>query len=236
MTTVYWTPVTAEIKSTEKVNQFSEEVQILFTEPQPLMNLIVKEYSENLFLRCPAFTQSCKNTFVITAPMDGVITVNKNTGILKCEGFGWDQNFYDNFCSIRPDNTVSLAPRYVFYSKESVEIESIPVFLLKSPSIDNLQTIIGSFDIGQWIRPIDFTFIVKDYTKPIIINRGDPIFFVRFKPKSGEKVILERVEYSSELQKTIHACTDVKNRIPNLSLRVLYNMAKSYINLFLKRK
>jgi hypothetical protein len=234
MTTVYWTPTSAEIKSIEKTNEFSEEVQILFTEPRPLMNLIAKEYSENIFLKCPAFIQSCKNTFVITAPMDGTIIVDKDKNELLCKGFGWDQNFYDSFCLIRPDNTVTLAPRYIFYSKESLEMESMPVFLLKSPSIENLQTITGSFDIGKWIRPVDFTFVVKDYTKPIIINRGDPIFFVRF--KCNEKITLERVEYTNNLQKAYYACASLKSRIPNLNLPVLYEMAKSYVNLFLKRK
>ena len=83
---------------------------------------------------------------------------------------------------------------------------------------------------------IDFTCLVKDYTKPIIITKGDPIFFVRFKPKTNKKVTLERVELSDNLNKMMYACGDIKKIIPNLSLPVLYEMAKSYINLFLKSK
>ena len=58
----------------------------------------------------------------------------------------------------------------------------------------------------------------------------------RIKPKTNKKVTLERVELSDNLNKMMYACGDIKKIIPNLSLPVLYEMAKSYINLFLKSK
>ena len=155
---------------------------------------------------------------------------------MAVDGYGWTQDLYDSVCTVREDGSISISPVYVFYAKESVEMEVLPVFLLDSPSLENTLFIAGSYDIGKWIRPIDFSFYAKDNSKPINIKRGDPLFFVRFKTKEDEKITLERVEQSQELLTMIAACIKVKYKVKNISLSDLYKLAKSYIDLFLKGK
>jgi hypothetical protein len=230
MTTVYWTPVTTQSEGEELY-----EMEVLFGEPRPLAKEIANAYKDYLFIQCPATQAFYRNTFVITAPMSGVIQVGENengSATIATSGHGWDKSFYDAFSHIREDKTVTLPPTYLFYAKESLEMEVLPVFLLNSPSLDNAFFTPASFDIGRWIRPVDFSFVPKDYTKPITINRGDPLYFVRF--KSDERVVLERVPFTRSLRSMMHACVSVKKRVRNITLPVLYEMAKSRINLFFK--
>jgi hypothetical protein len=214
------------------------EADILFEEPKPLSKELIKEYKGYEFTTCPAFVGFCKNTFVITAPIDGVITISKTDEIttMQISGFGWTQDLYDTYCWIRDDGSLTLPPTYIFYADEPLEMETLPVFLLDSPSLENAFYIPASFDIGSWIRPIDFSFIPKDSSKTITMKRGDPLFFIRFNPKDGEKIMLERVECTQELIGMVISCTNMKHRLKNMTLPELYKLAKSHIQLFVKRR
>jgi hypothetical protein len=230
MTTVYWTPVTTQTKGEEL-----SEADILFGEPKPLAKEIATAYKDYMFIQCPATQAFYKNTFVITAPMSGVIHVGENeqgAATIATVGYGWDQNYYEAFSHIREDKTVTLPPTYLFYAKESLEMEVLPVFLLDSPSLENTMFMPASYDIGKWIRPVDFSFVVKDCTKPITINKGDPLYFVRF--KCQDRVELERVAFTQEVRNMMNSCVSVKKRLKNITLPVLYGMAKSRIDLFFK--
>jgi hypothetical protein len=231
MTTVYWSPMLTKVHRGAEIN----EADILFEQPKPLMKELLATYKNHLFMKCPSTQASCKNVFVVTAPMDADIFLTSNPDelfALNVEGSGWDQNFYDAFCELRKDGTVSMPPSYLFYAKKSLEMEVSHAFLLDSPSLDNTLVIPGSFDIGKWVRPIDFTFVVKDPSKPVKIKRGEPLFFIRF--KTDERVEFIRVEYSKKLHDITHSCVQVKKRVPNLSLSTLYALAKSRLDLFFK--
>lgn len=235
MTTVYWTPAT---NTANRIDGHAYEANILFTEPIPAMKMIADTYVGYDFVRCPAITAFFKNTFVVTAPMDAVITVGiqNNSPYAHIDGHGWTQDFFDCFCEVRTDGSITIPPAYIFYAKESVEMEVLPVCLLDSPSVENTLLITGSFDIGKWVRSVDFTFIAKDKTKKVFIKRGDPLFFIRFKPKQEDKVVLERTRNDEQLTETFNSCTRFKNRVKNVPLPELYRLAKSHIDLFLKRK
>jgi hypothetical protein len=233
MTIVYWTPTTTQSKEGEELF----EADILFGEPKSLAKEIATAYKDHVFLQCPATQAFYKNTFVITAPMSGVIDIGENddgSARITLTGYGWDQAYYEAFSHIREDKTVGLPPTYLFYAKESLEMEVLPVFLLNSPSTENTHLLPASFDIGKWIRPVDFSFVPKDYRKPITITRGDPLYFVRF--KCQDRVELERVAFSKDVQHMVNSCVSVKKRLKNITLPVLYDMAKSRINLFLGGK
>jgi len=232
MTTVYWTPVTTQTKGEEL-----SEVGILFGEPKSLAKEIATVYKDYMFIQCPATQAFYRNTFVITAPMSGVIDIGENkdgSASITLTGYGWDQTYYEAFSHIREDKTVTLPPTYLFYAEESLEMEVLPVFLLGSPSLENALFMPASFDIGKWIRPVDFSFVPKDYKKPITINKGDPLYFVRF--KCQDRVELERVEFTQEVRNMMNSCVSVKKRLKNITLPVLYDMAKSRIDLFFRSK
>lgn len=229
MTTVYWTPTLTQ------GDTVMNEADILFEEPKPLMRELLGKYKNHTFMRCPSVQAYCKNAFVISAPMDAEVLMTKQSDgniSLFVTGDGWDQTFYQAFCEVREDGTVSMPPAYLFYVKGSLEIESLPLFLLESPSTENVLPVPGGFNIGKWVRSVDFTFVIKDPTKPVKIRRGDPLFIVRF--KTDERIEFERVEFTSALKDIVSACVRVKKRVTNLPLATLYEMAKTRLSLFFK--
>jgi hypothetical protein len=54
---VYWTPFNAD--------SITQSVQISFIEPTPVYTEILKQREVSAFINCPAFLETCKNTFVI---------------------------------------------------------------------------------------------------------------------------------------------------------------------------
>jgi hypothetical protein len=234
-TTVYWTPYVGTPLNSKDVATLPE-TQILYQPPQPLLKEIANIHKGKEFLTCPAVIEMCQNVFVITAPMDVIAVLNPDTHTAEVRGFGWTQEFFDRTCVIRSDNTISMPPQYVFYAKDHVTIEVLPVFLLPSASIENIILIPGTMNISKWIRPVDFSFVVKDTSKPITIRKGEPLMLVRFIPKNNQKIVLEHVESTKELSVVVNACTMLKHRIANLKLPELYEMAKSHIDRFLGRK
>lgn len=233
---VCWTPYFCGPNKKDNYHNPFNEIQILFTEPQPLLKEISRIHKDKDFIACPSMLESCRNVFVINAPMDADITIATENNTMFVTGHGWSQEYYDSFCRVQSGGVVSIPPTYVFYSTEPVIMEMLPVFLLPSTSIENTMFVPGSMDISKWIRPVDFSFVVRDPAKPITIRRGEPLMFVRFTTKNKQKVVLERVESTSELNNMVHSCAMLKHRVTGLKLPELYNMAKLHIDRFLGRK
>ena len=229
---VYWTPF--------NLYEETQSVQISFIEPTPVYAEISKQREASVFLNCPAFLDSCKNTFVIKSPWTFKVNIDrKNKYVLT----SLPQYIYDEFVQNRAheisDNDpylISLPPRYVFYSYDDIEMEIIPCFLTNT--IENLRVIPGRYNISKWIRPMDFACEIIDDTKEINFKENDPIFYVRFYTKNKEKVILERVEQSPRLKKTMQACIQLKkeNQGKIKHFKYLYNRAESFINLFKQKE
>lgn len=231
MTTIYWCP-SLGVKQKPNI-QLHPSMEIFFQEPEPLFKAVVAQYPNGEFLGCPAVTDFCKNTYVVRAPFDLTVTYNKLSNELGINRLG--QAFFNSFCTLRPDGSIETAPAYLFYAKESVKIETLPVFLLKSPTADATYYIPGQFDIGKWMRCVVWNFFMKDESQPLTIREGDPLFFVRFTPADGSKVVLERVEYDYRHAKVVDACIGVKHYVPKLPIQKLYALADGYIKNFLRR-
>ena len=228
MTTVYWCPALNTYHNTTP----HDSAELFFQQPDSLFKAIASEYAGAEFLECYAVQDFCKNTYVVRAPFDITYTFDKATGVLSIDRLG--QTFFNSFCAARTDGSIETAPAYLFYAKESVKIETLPMFLLKSPVADAVHYIPGQFDIGRWIRPIVWSFFLKNPDAPLVVRRGEPLFLVRFTPADGSKVEFERVEHDSKLVKVVNACTSAKHYVPKIPLRKLYDMADGYIKHFLK--
>ena len=212
----------------------------LFTTPKPLLGLVNVQRKGASYLKCPAFQETIKNEFVIQAPFDLNITVNADEQTVTTDRFG--QKFYDAFINNRGNQSprpnpymVTLPPYYTFYSKDSVHMESKDVSLLASGSTSNIKIIPGGFNISKWIRPIEFAVEVTDTSKPIEMRLGDPLFSVRFTTPNNVPVKLTRVERTQDLRTIMQACVGVKNYMPNMKLEKVYEIAASYVSLFLKK-
>jgi hypothetical protein len=211
-----------------------DALQIVFPEPESLFKHLQDTRRGNVHLRCPAFQDYVKNTFVIRSPFDFDITVDKVTGSLQVEGLTQDiatKFIVNRIDEIGPGNpyVVSAPPVYLFYATEDVQIESIHPSMEMNTSVPNIMMIPGTYNIAKWIRPVDFSFEIRDYTKPVSIKRGDAIFYVKFRTPNDDRVELERVPFTTELQNAMRSCYNVNQLVKNVSLKSLYTMASSFI-------
>jgi hypothetical protein len=176
-------------------------------------------------LICPAVHEYFKNTFLIRSPVDIEFQHDLSTNTLRTTS---------KYVVSRPfkDRDILTFPiRYMFVSDSSVTFESIPAFMHNTEAQTKLRMIPGSFDIGKWIRPVDFT--AQSLTSDVIkIKQGDPLYYVRF--MTDEKVELEHITDPARIEK-IHKvmlqCTGYKFKCPGNSLKSLYKIAENWINI-----
>jgi hypothetical protein len=88
-------------------------------------------------------------------------------------------------------------------------------------------TIEGEFDIGKWVRPIDFAIETPlDKETNISFKRGDPMYAIKF--KSDSKVKLEYDHYEDGLIADTHLSqTSIRQVCPISNLSKNYKMVAS---------
>ena len=218
----------------------------LFIEPINFLKYLTSEDKrKSRYLQCPAFTDFFKNTFLILSPIDITIRCNKKEGTLRINGpEGINQEFFDELIFDRKLDINIEHDKYLlsiigismtFFSEKSIEMELLPTFMAHTDS-RNFNVIPGKFNIGKWIRPIEFVFEFIDDEAPVIIKRGDPLFTIRFSPDDNSKVELQR-HFQLNISKyraVASSLVAVKRFLPKLSLQQAYKLAEPIIKLFWK--
>lgn len=106
--------------------------------------------------------------------------------------------------------TLQLMLPYLFISDESVYVEQTPAFL--SPSSANWPLLLypGRFPIDVWPRQLNFSFQWTDSSRDILIERGQPLFYVRFLAEQRDrKIRLVEAERTRELENFMSSVRDV---------------------------
>ena len=212
-------------------------------EPDRLLPLLAKErlVTERHYLTCPAFQDLYKNTFVIRSPIDLVITIDKNRNVTT-DRFG--QEFYDasivnRTASVGPNDPmlVSCCLHLLFVPDEDCTLEIMPANMHSTDLLQNTRVIPGKFNAYKWTRVVDFAFEIIDETKPIVLKRNDPLFYVRFETKNNSKVNLEHKVYTPEMVTVSKAVEQLKARVPRLTLEAMYKIAERLDkSIFFKKK
>lgn len=218
--------------ASQKTKRKWPEVQLLNMEPVPYLKYMSEKISKKEYFPCPAFTDYFKNVYVIRSGFDITMEFDVVNGQIiteKMENQGFYEEFFHNRFSDKDGYMFTLPPYIIFYSKKSVMMESLPMFLDHSSLSENLRPLPGTFNIGKWFRSVDFTFEIVDITKKIVIRRGDPLFCVRFLPEDDSKVNLIRQDFTEEHFKAFAACTGVKQINSNTKLNALYKMAENFL-------
>lgn len=200
-----------------------EVVENLFFTPQKLSEIYNGNYST--FRRCPANTSFLKSLWVIRSPADIRIKYNRDTHTYDISGVKQDfvDNFFDgrlnDFDKEKGNPLISLMYSYLFVADEPVWIETYPAFL--HGEVENTRFVNGGFNIYNWQRPVDFSFEVLDDKKPIIIKRGQPLFYVRFiSNKLNDDFKLQEIEWTDELLKLYKRCSP-QNWVEGLSWKLM---------------
>jgi hypothetical protein len=143
-------------------------------------------------MKCPAFSEQLKNTYVIRSPYDISFKFDKEKKKLLTSKI--TPEFYGENISFRFSETdpiiVHMFPRYLFITDSKKPLQIIQMPLILQPSKIGMVT--GAFDISKWVRPIEFAFELYD-EQPIHIKRGDALFLVKFINSDNTPIHLEKV-------------------------------------------
>jgi hypothetical protein len=217
--------------------------QLGFYAPEPVLKDIIKSRDKGAeYLKCPAFQDYYKNCFLIKSPVDLTIKVENINGTKIITTKEYDQDFFNKNVDARLDQNstysmLSLKFHYVFFSDEPVMLEQLEATMHKTKMSNNINLITGTYDISKWIRVVEFAVEILDDKKPIVIKRGDPLYYVRF--VTDKNVVLTRV-IDKDINKIAWASATTKKYMPGNTLERNYEMAKEYVEIikskFFKKK
>jgi hypothetical protein len=243
MASVYWSRWVKSARP-DVVPQI-QPLKILIKEPQPILQLINRQadYMNMSGSSCPAVVEFLRDVYVIRAAFDFELRLNeyKNDmlyfGPKVSSNAGVELGYSRSKLTKDKPFTFTSSPDYIFYSNEDVVIEVLPLMLITSNSAKNIAIVPGSFNIGKWIRPLDFTFDVLDVNTPTVIKEGDPLFCIRFRAADGKKIKLEHREVTKEIEDAADTCVNLKMFKKRLPLAASYEIVKDYIRKlsFMKR-
>ena len=96
--------------------------------------------------------------------------------------------------------TLQLQLPYVFIADEPVYMSQVAPFMHYA-KVPLPGTIFGGrFPINVWPRPLMWAFEWVDPDKPLVVNRGDPLFYVTFETVPQDRsVVVSEVELTDEL-------------------------------------
>jgi len=203
-----------------------------------MLQLVLKARPGADYIKCPAVVDRLKNTFAIKSPFDFAVDVDEKNNAISTDRFG--KKFFDDHVRLRNVGNgrpilMTLPPAYLFYAHEPVimELQDLPIIL--SSASQNTKVVVGEYNIGSWVRPIDWTFELHNQSF-IKINRGDALFAVRFRPSNNRPIKLVRKDLTKDLMSKMYGCLQVKRYVNNLNLPALYEMATQYLSSIIKNK
>ena len=213
-------------------------VDTVYLPPAPLMSIAhstVQDERKHLY-NCPVVKRIIQNDFAIKAPIDLTLSFDeKNT--INTDRYG--QDFFNKSIYNRstPEGAIILTtvPKYLFFSKEFVEMSVLDLPIISSESSKNIKIIPGKYDISKWVRPIDFTFTVIDKKQPVNLVAENPIFAVRFHTPNNVPVKMTRFELTQDTINNATSMTFVKNYRQFLPLSKLYELAEGVMQAIKKR-
>lgn len=163
-------------------------------------------------LKCPAFKDFFYNCYVLSFPFDLQVRLNPEHQTISIIHSGID---------IAPDMilvrwsqkhagsrvVISINPFILFEASDSVLMEVGPAFLHAiEPRVRRLTPIPGAFNIGRWLRPIDFTFEVDLLEGDIELRKGDPLLYLRFMTPNNEAVRIQKRAFDADFSSRALEC------------------------------
>lgn len=218
---IYWAPVSVSD------SEFPPNRNLLYEDPTTLL----KYWSElaindkNLSpssIKCPAFQNISKNTYVFNCPIDSsysymahsnkkedVSLIPINLNALNAEVFR------DKIFNIGP--SINLNFRIVMFSEEPVEIMVTGPYLHNVEYTKNGSIASGQFDIGQWFRSIETEIQLYSNIGEIHFKKDEPLFYVKI--LTDKKINLFRFELNKDLDSYLNVCVNA-NKVFGYGLKL----------------
>ena len=112
-----------------------------------------------------------------------------------------------------PDRpTFQLSMPYIMFSDEPVYLSQIAPFMHYSDHPWPGTIFGGRFPVDVWPRPLMWAFEWHDIKKPLVIKRGEPLFYAHFETRNPQRPIqMVEAEMTPELKDYINHISGAVN-------------------------
>jgi hypothetical protein len=180
-----------------------DKSSVIFDAPERLKSVDVNRRHAKSAARCPAVIALESRYFLIRCPFDISLQFTRSV-----EGEPKLVNMLGNSSPMRPKGlshyiiltperewrypdrpTLQIKLPYVFISDAPVYLSQLPPFLhmLNDPWPGTLFG--GRFPINIWPRPLMWAFEWHQASKPLILKRGDPWFYINFETEPADRAV-----------------------------------------------
>lgn len=208
--------------------------------PEPV---IAHYYSKNgsQFMKCPAFKSALQNTYVLRSPADIEIHYNrsgepKRMNVVKPDKATPALKSYlinPRFRETRGDGAHEIFSLmtipYLFWSESSITLELVAPYL-EWDNPNEVRVISGHYNIGKWMRHIEYAAELRRRDGVFKLNRGDVMAYVRFASQYDPhvKVVMEEHEITRAMRIDIQQNTNSKFAMSHCPLNKLYELRKAF--------
>lgn len=180
------------------------------------------------FMRCPAVTDSFRNTWVLNSPMDLNIDIDVTEEYSNVYCDNVDQEFFNLMVDIRflnkseagisPYPLIGIDFLNTFTCDKSLMLQTLPSFLHYNDFTQKATVVPGEYDISKWVRPVELVFEVKNKQERISIKKGDALCYFRFLSDDIVKLQEAATPWSEVI-----VCNDIRNAKLNRPLKERYD-------------
>ncbi len=176
---------------------------IIYFPPERVRSVDLNRRHAKSASRCPAVISLEARYFVIRCPFDlnigffrdekgkpGLRNLAGEASTIRASKLGEKLHVTNEVEWRHPDvPTIQLALPYIFVADEPCYMSQVAPFMhyQRNPLPGTIFG--GRFPINVWPRPLMWAFEWHDTTKPIVINRGDPLFYATFETTPQDRSI-----------------------------------------------
>lgn len=234
--TVYWAPwIEGEYTQPERnrmgVNQW------VYQEPQSVYRDILSKKSDQKitknFFQCPATRDALQNIYVIRCPFETEAEVIlKEDGAVDKIKQDWAKDSPDLLSQMpiqlahapSKENELLLVVDFsrVFFCEESLLMRMTAPWFHEAPHLQYGAAVPGMYDIGHWIRPVNFEVNLWQGQTKLKYEEDEPMGYLEF--ATDKKINFQRFEATPKLKSITADAISIRNKKTSNSLIKRYQV------------
>lgn len=206
----------------------TQKANAIWGPPQSFSRQDPKPSSAKSVQVCPAAVDFDRRHFVIPCPVDITLSFRRQpNGSLQLVDENGDQSAIRqtglrDLMILHPQNEwrhpdrplIQMIAPYVFVADDPCFVVQTPPYLHYFPNPRPGLQMGGRFPVHIWPRPLSWGFEWYDVSRPLILKRGEPWFYVSFETENPTaRVRLVEQEMTPELDSYISSVLDVSNYV-----------------------
>lgn len=193
-----------------------------YTSLEPLSKNLPAEIKNSEYSKCPAFTKDMKKIFVVKAGFEFEVDIDQ----IAESWDGSDQGYINRHLSLvnlANDRLIQYTTDLVVFCDKPLNLSIMHPFLHHNSWTDTGHAISGTFDVGNWFRPIQAALFVRPNMPKINLNikQGDILFYL--KADTDENIKLSHFSETRRLRELMLSCLQLKH-----TRRKIFTLQEAY--------